>query len=123
MQFLTKLRQDLERGIREGVEAVREGTTYMRRRAGELTEEGKRQYRIYGLKKQVQREISEIGGRVYELSGQETNPLLDRKVTSAIARVRKLERELRRLEGAGVSETRGGSSTRGSSKKTGKPAS
>ncbi len=123
MQFLTKLKQDLEQGVREGVEAVREGTTYVRRKAGELTEEGKRQYRIYELKKQVQQEISEIGARVYEMSGQEKNPLLDRKVTSAISRIRKLERELRRLEGVRVSETRGGSSASCSSRKAGKPPS
>ena len=99
MNFWEKVKGDLQKGVEESITFVKEGASVVRKKAEELTEEGKRRYRIYELKTSVQKEISELGGKVYELSGKLRNPMLDSKVKSIKARIKKLETEIMRLEG------------------------
>ena len=98
MDFWEKIRKDLQRGIREGVAAVKEGATVLKGKAEELTEEGKRKYKIYDLKTKVQKEIAELGGRVYGLSDEAGNPLEDQKVGAIIKKIKILEARITRLE-------------------------
>ncbi len=80
MDFWEKVKRDLQKGIKEGIEAVKEGATYVREKAEELTEEGKRRIRLFDLKTKVQKEMSELGGRVYSLGSKDMNPMLNKKV-------------------------------------------
>ena len=70
----------------------------VREKAEELTEEGKRRYKIFELKTKVQKEISELGGRVYDLSSKIKNTMLDRKVKTIVARIKKIETKITKLE-------------------------
>lgn len=94
-----KLKKDMQKGIKEGIEVVKEGAIFVKKKAGELTEEGKRQYKIFELKTKVQKEIAELGGKVYDLSSKIKNPMLDKKVKAIVARVKKLEAQIIKLEG------------------------
>lgn len=98
MSFWEKVKRDLRKGIKDGIEKVVEGTTFVREKAEELTEEGKKKYRAYELNQKVQREIAELGGKVYDLTSTMENPLEDGKVKAAIARIRKLEAQIMKLE-------------------------
>jgi hypothetical protein len=99
MDFWEKIKSDIQKGIREGFVMVKEGVTVARAKAEELTEEGKRRLKIFELKTKVQREISELGGRVYSLSEKLKNPMLDKKAKAVIARIKKLETQIAKLEG------------------------
>jgi hypothetical protein len=99
MDFWEKIKSDIQKGIREGFGIVREGVTVARAKAGELTEEGKRRLKIFELKTKVQREISELGGRVYAVSEKLKNPMLDKKAKAVIARIKKIELQIAKLEG------------------------
>jgi len=99
MDLWKKVKEDLQKGIEEGITYVREGASVVMKKAEELTEEGKRRYKLYDLKTKVQHEITELGGRVYELSSKVRNPILDSKVKAIKARIKKLEAEIMILEG------------------------
>lgn len=99
MSFWEKVKKDLQRGIKEGITAVKEGAAVVKGKVEELTEEGKRQYKIYALKTKVQKEIAELGGRVYDLSSKIKNPMLDRKVEAILSRIKKLEAQITKIEG------------------------
>lgn len=88
MTFWDKVQRDLKKGIK-----------VVRAKAEELTEEGKRRYKIFELKTKVQRWISELGGRVYELSATVENPMQDTTVQLMVSRIKKLEAQITRLEG------------------------
>jgi len=99
MNFWDKVKTDLQRGVEEGIALVRESASVVMKKTEELTDEGKRRYRIFDLKTRVQKEVSELGGRVYELSDKVTNPMRDSKVKAVRSRIKKLEAEILKLEG------------------------
>jgi len=99
MIFWEKVQKDLQRGIEEGVHLLKEKAIFMKEKAGELAEEGKRRYKIFDLQTKVQKEIAELGGRVYDLSPKLKNPMLDKKVKTLIGRIKKLEAQVTKLEG------------------------
>lgn len=99
MSFWDNVKKDIQKGFKEGMAFVKEGATVVMEKAEELTEEGKKRYKIFELKTKVQKEITELGGKVYDLSSKRKNPLLDSKVKANISRIRKLELKIDKLEG------------------------
>jgi hypothetical protein len=106
MNFWEKIKSDVQNGIEEGFIFIKEGAAVVQKKAEELTDEGKRLYRIYELKTKVEGEIAEFGGKVYELSSKMRNPMLDSKVKTIRARIKKLEAEINKLEGKPVTVQR-----------------
>jgi hypothetical protein len=91
MGFWDKVKGDVQKGLREGMAAIKE-------KAGELTDEGKRRYGLFELKSKVHKEMAELGGRVY--GSKSKNPMLDVRVKASVSRLKKLEARIRKLEGA-----------------------
>jgi hypothetical protein len=118
MNLWRKVTEDLQKGLEEGITYVKEGAFVVKQKAEELTEEGKRRYKLYELKTKVQKEISELGGKVYEVSSKVRNPMLDTKVKAIKTRIEKLELEIMKLEGASTSETSTSRAKRPASKRT-----
>ena len=106
MNFWEKVKGDLQKGIKEGIDFVKEGAAIVKVKAEELTEEGKKRLKILELKAKVQREIAELGGMVYDLSSKVKNPMLEKKVKAVVVRVRKLETQIAKLEGTVKAATR-----------------
>lgn len=98
MNFWEKVKQDLEKGLKEGVSFVKESAAVVKGKADELTEEAKRQYKIYDLKSKVHKWMAELGGLVYQLQAKRKDPLKDSAVRSVISRIGKLESRISRLE-------------------------
>jgi hypothetical protein len=99
MDFWEKVKRDVRKGIREGLVFVREGVAVVKEKAEELTEEGKRRIRLFDLKTKVQKEMSELGGRVYSLGSKDKNPMLDKKVKTSIGKIKKMEMQIAKIEG------------------------
>lgn len=99
MTFWEKIRRDLKKGFKEGLEAVKEGAAVVKGKAEDIAEEGKRRYRIFELKTKVQKEIADLGGRIYDLSPKVKNPMLDNKVKAIMNRIKKVEAQITKLEG------------------------
>jgi hypothetical protein len=94
-----KVKKDLQRGVEKGMVAIKSGAIVAKQKAGELTEDGKRQYKIYALKTKVHKGFSELGARVYKLMGTRAkNPALDAKVKDAVAQLKKIEAQIVILE-------------------------
>jgi hypothetical protein len=94
------IKKDLEKGLKEGLALVKEGAKVVGEKAGELTEEGKRQYKIVELKTKIQKALWDLGSRVYDLMGARAkNPATDAKVKEIVAQVKKYEGQLAALGG------------------------
>ena len=86
----------------EGFDFLKEGAAVVKVKAEELTDEGKRRYKIYELKAKVQNEIEDLGGRVYDLDSKKKSPMQDKKVKAIINCIKKLEARIAKLEGKEV---------------------
>jgi hypothetical protein len=98
MSFWETVKKDIEKGFNEGVYYVKEGATMVRKQAKKLTKEGQNRFTIYNLKSDVQIQMEELGGMIYDLSSKVKNPLLNRKVQTIIKRINRLEEKIAKLE-------------------------
>ena len=99
MDFWESVKKDLEKGVKEGLDFLKEGAAIVKVKADELTDEGKKRYKIYELKAKVQGEIEDLGGRVYDLSSKNKNPMQDQRVKAIMTRIKKFETRIAKLEG------------------------
>lgn len=90
MAFWENVKKDVQKGFKEGLEAIRE-------KAEELTEEGKKKYKLFELKNRVQKEMAELGGSVYRIREKVQN--LDNTTMATIGKIEKLETQIEKLEG------------------------
>jgi hypothetical protein len=80
-----KLKKDVGMALEKNVIAVK-------KKAGELTEEGKRQYKIMVLKSKMHSQVADLGARVYSLMGSRSrNPALDATVKDIVVQIRQNE--------------------------------
>jgi len=99
MTFWEKIQKDVKRSIEEGIAALKESGTTVSKKIELLTEEGKRRYKIYTLHMKVKDEFERLGGQLYDLVTKKSrDPLSNRKITSIISRIRRLENQITRLE-------------------------
>jgi hypothetical protein len=96
----TNLKADLETGLEEGIVALKKGTIVVRKRPGDLTDEGKRQYKLMALKSKLHNGFSDLGARVYLLVATKgrKNPAADTKVKDITAQLKRYEAEIASLE-------------------------
>ena len=94
-----KIKKDVKKGIEEGIAVVKEGASIVSGKVGELTAEGKRQYKMFDLKARIQTQMTELGGRAYDVLDSKKSPAADSRVKAAFGKIKKLEEQLRRLEG------------------------
>ena len=93
-----KIREDVKKGIEEGIAAVIEGASVVSEKMGELTAEGKRQYKIFDLKSKIQSHMTELGGRAYDILDSKKSPASDNRIKAVFVKIKKLEEQLSRLE-------------------------
>jgi hypothetical protein len=99
MSFWENAKKDFQQSLKESVHLLKEKAIIIKEKADELTEEGKKRYKIFDIQMRIQKEVGELGGRIYDLSSRSGNPLLDRKVKTLIARIKKLESLITKLKG------------------------
>ena len=93
------IRKDLQKGVEKGMAAMKKGAIVAQKKAGELTDEGKRQYQVLVLKTKMHESVNDLGARVYALMGSRAkNPALDVQVKSIVAQIRKLDAKIADLE-------------------------
>ena len=98
-----KMKKDIEKGWKEGVVAVKKGALVAQKKAGELTEEGKRRYKVLDLKTKVHKRVYDLGERVHVLLASRkrtANPALDGTVKAIMTDIGRLESQIRKLGGA-----------------------
>ena len=94
-----KVKKDLQKGFEQGMVAVKKGAISVKKKAGELSEESKRQYKVFTLKTKLHEGISDLGARVYSLMGTRAkNPALDAKVRDLVSQLKKIEAQVASLE-------------------------
>ncbi len=99
MGLWDKIRGDIQKGYKEGLAAIKEGSIVVKKKAGELAEEGRKQIKLFELKQKVQGRFTDLGGRIYDLvRSNKDNLLEDKKIKSTVNAINKLEDQITRIE-------------------------
>jgi len=96
-----EIKKDLQKGWKEGVVAIKEGMVVVQKKAGALSDEGKKQYKVLSLKTSIQKSIHDLGRRVYTLMASPRTAKTvggDAKVKSIVVQIRGYERQISGLE-------------------------
>ena len=100
MSFWEKLKEDLQLGMKEGWDAIKAGAETVKDKAGELTDEGKKKYKVYTLKRELKDQMAELGARIYTLALAKPDLLNDAAAMFVMDKIKKLEEEIKSLEKA-----------------------
>ncbi|MFZ5907061.1 MAG: hypothetical protein ACOYVJ_06580 [Nitrospirota bacterium] len=92
------MKKNIQNGSQDGVYFVKKGAIVAKKSAQNITKAGKKKIQLYELHSQVQREMTELGGRIYALTSTNKNPWADRKVNIILKRIEKLETKITKLE-------------------------
>lgn len=116
------IKKDVQQGLEKGMAAVKQSAAEVQKKAGELTDEGKRQYKVLTLKSRIHEAITDLGAKTYVLlsNARAKNPALNAGVKESMARIRDLEAQIGILEGKGTegrSKTRSKACTKARKKK------
>jgi hypothetical protein len=99
MGFWDSLKKDIKKGVDEGLEAFKEGTEAIKHKAGSVTEDIKKKVKSFELKQKIQVQLTELGGRVYEVaSDKRRNPMKDKQVTKIVNTISKIESQIAQIE-------------------------
>lgn len=96
-----KIKKELQNDLEKGLAVIKNGVIVIQKKAEELTEEGKRQYKMLSTKARIHDALRDLGARVYMLmrGARVRNPALNAGVKEITARIKSLEAELAELEG------------------------
>jgi hypothetical protein len=94
------IKKDLQQGLEKSMAVVKQGAFEVQKKAGELTEEGKRQYNVLRIKTRIHEAITDLGAKTYVLlsGARAKNPALDAGVKETMTRIQDLEAQLGLLE-------------------------
>jgi len=95
-----KIKKELQNELEKSLAVIKSRVNDIQKKAEELTEEGKRQYKIMSTKAKIHDAMRDLGSKVYMLVSESgvKNPALDAGVKDVIAGIKSLEVELANLE-------------------------
>ncbi len=95
-----KIKKDVKKGWTEGIAAVMHGANVVSVKMSELSEEGKRQYKMFNLHVKIKDRMDELGGFAYAVLESGKNLDEDKKIKATYHKIKKLEWQLMKLEGS-----------------------
>ncbi len=89
-------KKDLENLFDEVVATVKDGLNRLAQKTDQLTQIGRIKLDIVSIKRDIEKQFSELGGRVYELWAEKAadNPLEDEQVKNYLSKVEELHKQL-----------------------------
>ena len=98
-RLFDKIKNNLKKGMEEGIAVLKEGATVVSVKMNELSAEGKRQYKIFSLNLKIQDQMNELGGITYAVLDSRKSLDEDKKIKAAFAKIKKLEWQLSKIGG------------------------
>ena len=100
MGFWDSISKDMKKGLDEGIHYLKEGTSSVMEWAEDLTEEGKRKIKMFEIKQKVQVQLTELGGKIYDLIEKKSkSPASSPSIKPILKKIDSLKEQLKKLEG------------------------
>lgn len=96
--FLDKIKKDVKKGFNEGVAAVMQGASVVSLKMNALSDEGKRQYKIFNMTVKIKDQVNELGDIAYNALSSGKSLDENKKIKAAFLKIKKLEWQLSKIE-------------------------
>lgn len=93
-----KLKEDVAKGVKEGLDVIKEGAEIAAKKAGELTSEGQKRLKIHGIKKDIHNAAADLGAMLYKLEKENPGVIKDIMALEIVEKIQKLEADLKNAE-------------------------
>lgn len=93
-----KIKKDVKKGWKEGIAAVMQGANVVSVKMDELSDEGKRQYKMFNLYVKIKDQKNELGEIVYAVLERSKCLDEDKKIKAVYNKIKKLEWQLSKIE-------------------------
>ena len=97
--LFSKIKKDVKKGLEEGIAAVMQGANVVSLKMNELSEEGKKQYKMFNLHVQIKDQMNEMGVMAYAALENGKSLDEDKKIKAVYKKIKKLEWQLSKFEG------------------------
>ncbi|UCG79418.1 MAG: hypothetical protein JSV21_06250 [Nitrospirota bacterium] len=119
MGFWDSIKKDIKKGIDEGIHVVKEGTATFMEKAEHFAVEGKKKIREFETKQKIQVQLTELGGRIYDLMERKVaTPLSHASVKPIIKKIDSLKEQLEKIETKLEDKAKKGTAKKKAKKKT-----
>lgn len=95
--FLENFKKDVKKGLDEGIAAVMQGANVLSVKMNELSEEGKRQYKMFNLHVKIKDQMNELGDIAFAVLENGKSLDEDKKIKAAYHKIKKLQWQLGKL--------------------------
>lgn len=100
MGFWDSISKDMKKGLDDGIHYLKEGTSSVKEWAEDLTEEGKRKIKMFEIKQKIQVQLTELGGKFYDLIEKKSkSPASSPSIQPILKKMDSLKEQLSKLEG------------------------
>lgn len=96
-----KLKGDVSKGLKDGMDKVKEGTEVVAKKAGEVSAEGQRKVKIFNLKRKIQGYMGDLGAAVYDVELDNPGTITDKHAKAVLKQIKAANKELKALEKSG----------------------
>lgn len=93
-----KIKKDVKKGWKEGIAAVMQGANVVSVKMDELSDEGKRQYKMFNLYVKIKDQKNALGEMAYAVLKSGKNLDEDKKLKASYNKIKKLEWQLSKIE-------------------------
>jgi hypothetical protein len=94
-----QIKNNLKKGMEEGIAVLKEGANVVSVKMNELSAEGKRQYKIFNLNLKIRDQMNELGGMTYAVLDSGKSLDENKKIKATVAKIKKLEWQLSKIGG------------------------
>jgi|YelNatPaOPRAMG01_1025707.scaffolds.fasta_scaffold107243_2 hypothetical protein len=93
-----KLKNDMKKGLEEGLAAIMKGANVVSVKMSELSEEGKRQYKLFNLHVKLRDELNALGDLAYDALKNMRSLDEDKKIRVSYLKIKKLEWQIGKIK-------------------------
>ena len=93
------IKEDIAKGLREGLESVKDGAGTIAKKAEELSSEGQKKVRVFNLKRRIQDDMEELGVLLYNTDKAEPGTIVSQAAREIVEKIDRKFAELKDLEG------------------------
>lgn len=95
-----KMKSDITKGVKEGLDKVIEGAETVAKKTGEVSAEGQKKVKIFGIKRKIQGYMEDLGVAIYNAEIKTPGTVTDESAKEAIEKIKAANKELKDLEKA-----------------------